>query len=302
MGIPPTPHTFTPPHCYYTFPLRSRSFVRSVCMSLSLLFFIPQPNRTQPTVQDVCIIEEIRSDAVLVRPIDRCHPYPYLYPTYTKYKEWVSLCSNRIEPYLSRVKRPKPNEAAEYDLVDARDARTGLWHVAEVCANIGSAVWLLYIDNYSSAEHKDSRREWIDASSKRLGVYRDANHTPQPKRRSTNLSIGQIIIFDPSSVEPPLPLSPTPTPDPQNERAANSARSDQPLLPRARSVPVQQPQPSYVSAGGGGGGGGSGRPESLRIYDRFGYSVVGDLREQYTGSNPMLRRPHLSRTLHISQL
>jgi len=85
-----------------------------------------------------------------VRALDRRHPYPYLYPSYLTPTEWISFPSERIQPYLSKVSRPLPGLASEYDLVDVRDHDTGHYHVAEVCANIGSALWVLFVDNYQS--------------------------------------------------------------------------------------------------------------------------------------------------------
>lgn len=142
-------------------------FHLNVFLSQSLLF------------QDVCIIEKIeKNSTICVRPLDRVHPYPYLYAGFSKPTEWIPITSSRIEPYLSRVRRPLPRDATEYDLVDVKDLKTGQYHVAEVYGNIGSALWVLAVNNYRSAEHKDNLREWICSSSKRLVRYR-GSHAPR---------------------------------------------------------------------------------------------------------------------------
>lgn len=153
---------------------------------------------------DVCIVEDVKNDSILARPLDRCHPYPYLYPTYQKPNEWVSLSSNRIEPYLSRVRRPEPKEATEYDMIDARDPTTGQWMAAEVCANVGSTLWLLFVDNYKSAEYKDSCRLWVDITHPHLAPYRSQHTELHPKLGL--LALGKSIPVIVSELVEPIYL------------------------------------------------------------------------------------------------
>lgn len=127
---------------------------------------------------DVCLVEEIQENksVALLRPIDRVHPYPYLYPTFTKLREWVPLSSGRIEPYR-RMSTPIRSivNTREYDLVEVKD-EYGKWQIAEVSANIGTSLWILFVDNYFSPEMKDTRRLWMDVESPNLALYR--SHAP----------------------------------------------------------------------------------------------------------------------------
>lgn len=78
--------------------------------------------------------------------------------------------------------------------------QSGLWRVGEVCANIGSGLWILCVDHYESSEDKDTKREWIDINSDRLAIYQ--SHAPMSGPQ--HLSIGQSvrISFDPVTRQP----------------------------------------------------------------------------------------------------
>lgn len=96
----------------------------SVCDALgttaTLNMFMPAHSRW-----DSVFIEavDMENNSVLVRPLDRVHPYPYLYTNYRRCGEWIPTTSPRLAPYGSRVKRCTPANAIEYDLIDVRDAK-----------------------------------------------------------------------------------------------------------------------------------------------------------------------------------
>lgn len=148
--------------------LKPGSVLDVIGMTAGLNMFFPSSARW-----DVCWVLATTPSAIQVQPVDRMHPYSYMYHNYTKTSEWIPLTSNRLAPYLSRVDRCEPRLAKEYDLVDVYNSRTGLWQCAEVCANVESALWVLIVDNYYSAEYKNLCREWISthADNNRLARY-----------------------------------------------------------------------------------------------------------------------------------
>src|SRR5438093_12240955 len=93
---------------------------------------------------DVCSVEDVtlelgesKKRAVLLCPVDRVHPYPYLSPAYSKPRDWVTLDSRRVEPFGTRTRALPPRappSARAYDFRDARHAH-GIRHIAALTPN-----------------------------------------------------------------------------------------------------------------------------------------------------------------------
>lgn len=138
----------------------------------TLNMFVPAPRRW-----DLCRVVSILDDKqIIVSAVDRVHPYPYLYPDQRMFspRTAVALASGDLAPPLSMVRRPEPRNVVDMDLIDFYDHDRERWEVAEVQANIGSALWLLLVDRYKSAEDKDSHRIWLHADIHRTRRYRGA--------------------------------------------------------------------------------------------------------------------------------
>lgn len=101
------------------------------------------------------------SPLLLVETVDRVHPYPYLYPGLHIYRAQRWLKMDQIQLPLSRSNQNETENVKEYDLVDVQNESTGEWKVAEVAANIGTSLWILFVDEYKDQNHKETLRKWI---------------------------------------------------------------------------------------------------------------------------------------------
>lgn len=146
-------------------------------------------------------------------PVDRVHPYAYLFP-HTEVRHTCTILKKHLEgrvaPYLSRVTRRLPAEAKEYDLIDYGAPLEGGYgapleggcgapleggcdvNVYEVAANIGSSLWILPVMRYTSQEVKESVRLWVDIHDPRLQLYRSA---PIPQIPSHLTSQDQLVGY-----------------------------------------------------------------------------------------------------------